>query len=385
MHRDSALVHLGRTSAAAVHAVNPPLVRASTVVFETLEEYRHSYQGRVFESSRYGRSGTVTTFELQEAMARLENAETCIATSSGLSAIAAVLGAHAGPGKHILVYNGVYGPTRVFCEQSLTALGTKISFFNDSAEVGQLIDDKTSLVFIEVPSSLTMQMLDITQVCAAARERGIPVACDSTWGSPMYFNAHALGIDISIHAATKFINGHSDVILGLVTGAYSTLDTTRKWCDRHGSHASPDACWLTLRGLRTLAVRMPRHQASAIEVAKWLSAHSKVKRVMFPVLASDPGHALWKRQFSGGAGPFTFELQPCNEAAFERFINALKLFGLGTSWGGYESLVMPAISHELRSIKTLPDEGRLVRLHIGLEHAPDLCADLAQAFDRMEG
>ncbi|YCH35877.1 PLP-dependent aspartate aminotransferase family protein [Pseudomonas sp. R4-84] len=272
-------------------------------MFETLEEYRHSYQGRVFESSRYGRSGTVTTFELQEAMARLENAETCIATSSGLSAIAAVLGAHAGPGKHILVYNGVYGPTRVFCEQSLTALGTKISFFNDSAEVGQLIDDNTSLVFIEVPSSLTMQMLDITQVCAAARERGIPVACDSTWGSPMYFNAHALGIDISIHAATKFINGHSDVILGLVTGAYSTLDTTRKWCDRHGSHASPDACWLTLRGLRTLAVRMPRHQASAIEVAKWLSAHSKVKRVMFPVLASDPGTPSGKDSFPVAPGP----------------------------------------------------------------------------------
>lgn len=383
MHRDSDLVHLGRTSAAAVHAVNPPLVRASTVVFETLEEYRQSYQGRVFESSRYGRSGTVTAFELQEAMARLENAETCIATSSGLSAITAVLGAHAGPGKHILVYNGVYGPTRAFCEQSLTALGTTISFFNDSAEVSQLINDDTSLVFVEVPSSLTMQMLDITQICAAAHERGIPVACDSTWGSPLYFNAHALGIDISIHAATKFINGHSDVILGLITGAYSALDTARTWCDRYGSHASPDACWLTLRGLRTLAVRMPRHQASAIEVAEWLCKHSKVKCVMFPVLASDPGHELWKRQFSGGAGPFTFELQPCNEAAFERFINALNLFGLGTSWGGYESLVMPAIPHELRTVKTLPDEGRLVRLHIGLEHAPDLCADLAHAFDQM--
>lgn len=383
MNRDTNLIHLGRTSGSLVNSVNPPLVRASTVLFKTLSDYKQSYLGRVFESPRYGRSGTPTTFELQEAMAQLEGAESCIATASGLSAIAAVLGAFAGPNKQILVYSRIYGPTRILCEKVLAETGTEITFFTDSSDVAALVTDRTSLIFTEIPASLTMHMLDIKEVCSVAHAHQIPVACDSTWGTPIYFNAHAHGIDISVHAATKFINGHSDVMLGLITGSYQQLEKVRAWCDRYGSHASPDSCWLALRGLRTLAVRMERHQANAIKVATWLSNHAKVKRVMFPVLASDPGHALWKKHFSGGAGPFTFEIESCKEAAFARFIEALQLFGLGTSWGGYESLVMPAIPYEFRAAKILPDEGRLIRLHIGLEFADDLCADLAQAFNKM--
>lgn len=382
MHIDTRLVHTGRATADQSHAVNPPLVRASTTLFPTLQEYKNSYHGRVFETLRYGRSGTTTTFELQTAMAQIAQSETCIATASGLSAAVAVLAAYAGPGKHILVSDGVYGPTRIFCEKELVALGTTITFFSATDDVEQLILPETSLVYIEVPSSLTMQMLDAVTICSAAHQRGIPVACDSTWGTPLYFDAHALGIDLSIHAATKYINGHSDVMLGLITGTHAHLDAVRIWCDRSGSHVSPDVCWLALRGLRTLAVRMPRHQENALAVAEWLCTHSRVKQVMFPVLPSDPGHALWKKQFSGGAGPFTFELQSCSEAEFEKFINALNLFGLGTSWGGFESLVMPVIPHYLRALKTQSDAGRLVRLHIGLENPDDLCADLAQALDR---
>ncbi len=383
MHPETSLIHLGRATAGAAHAVNPPLVRASTMVFDTLAAFKQSYAGVAFESPRYGRYGTATNVELQTAMARLAQTESCIATASGLSAIAAVLGAHAGPGQHLLIYEGVYGPARALCEKELAVLGTKISFFGDADDAARLIDGGASLVFVETPSSLTMQMPDVEAVCAAAHARGIPVACDSTWGTPLYFDAHALGIDISIHAATKFINGHSDLMLGLITGSYDALRAVRDWCERHGSHAAPDSCWLALRGLRTLALRMQRHQVSAIAVAEWLLRHERVKRVMFPVLPSDPGHMLWKKQFSGGAGPFTFELQACDEAAFERFIDGLMLFGLGTSWGGFESLVMPAIPHHLRTLPVLPDEGRLVRLHIGLEHADDLCADLGQAFARM--
>ena len=383
MHPDTALIHLGRVTATAAQAVNPPLVRASTMLFNTLAEFKQSYTGVAFESPRYGRFGTATNFELQEAMARIAQTESCIAMACGLSAIAAVLGAHAGPGRHILVYEGVYGPTRTLCEKELAARGTRIDFFSDAAEAARLTGADTSLVYVETPASLTMQMLDVVAVCAAAHARGIPVACDSTWGTPIFFDAHALGIDISIHAATKFINGHSDLMLGLVTGSYRRLDAVRSWCERHGAHAAPDTCWLALRGLRTLALRMQRHQASAIAVAQWLLKQERVRRVMFPVLPSDPGHTLWKKQFSGGAGPFTFELQSCDEAAFERFINGLRLFGLGTSWGGFESLVMPAIPHHQRALQVLPDEGRLVRLHIGLEHADDLCDDLAQAFALM--
>ena len=377
------LVHLGRESGIATKSVNPPIVRASTTVFQTLEEFKQSYKSVVFESPRYGRSGTSTNFELQAAMARVCNAETCIATPSGLSAIAAVLGAHARVGGQILVQDSAYGPTQTFCEKVLEPLQCRVDSFDSPESLKEKLTEHTALIFIEVPSSLTMRMIDIEAVVEIARQCRIPVACDSTWGTPIFFDAHALGIDISIHAATKYINGHSDLMLGLVTGSYDALQSTRSWCDRDGTHVPADSCWLALRGMRTLHLRMPRHHASAQAVAQWLLEQPQIKHVHFPALPSDPGHALWKRQFTGAPGPFTVELQSCSEAAFERFINSLELFGLGTSWGGFESLVMPAIPHHLRAKAVQPDEGRLVRFHIGLEAADDLCADLRRALSNI--
>ncbi|MES2937791.1 MAG: PLP-dependent aspartate aminotransferase family protein [Pseudomonadota bacterium] len=363
-----------------MQAVNPPLVRTSTVVFDTLENYKQAQRGTVFDGPRYGRSGTPTTFELQRAMAALCGAQACIATSCGLSAITAVLSAYAGPGRHLLLSAGVYGPARNFCEKELAATGTEVEFFPHDADVSAYLRDTTSLVWIEAPASLTMEMLDVRAICAAAHARGIPVGADSTWGTPLFFDAHGLGIDISVHAATKFINGHSDVMLGLITGARDALERVRAYCDRSGTHAAPDACWLALRGMRTLALRMRRHEASALAVARWLLQQAPVRRVLFPALESDPGHALWRAQFSGAAGPFTIELAPCSEEAFARFIDTLRLFSLGTSWGGFESLVMPAVPHHLRALGGPADAPRLVRLHIGLEDPGDLCQDLADAF-----
>jgi cysteine-S-conjugate beta-lyase len=379
MHTDTFLVHTGRVTARNAQAINPPLVRASTVVFETLADYKHAHHERVFDSPRYGRSGTPTTFELQRAMAAFAGAQTCIATASGLSAIAAVLSAHAGPGKHLLLSEGVYGPTRIFCEKALAASGTTVEFFPNGADVAPYLRPDTSLVFIETPASLTMEMLDVRAVCAAAHRRHIPVAADSTWGTPVFFDAHGLGIDISIHSATKYINGHSDLMLGLITGSFDSLASTRNHCDRSGVHAAPDVCWLALRGLRTLAVRLQRHQQTALAIALWLQLQPQVKRVLFPALPCDPGHALWREQFSGAPGPFTFELVPCSETSFAAFIDSLRLFSLGTSWGGFESLVLPAVPYHLRHLDVLPDQGRLVRLHLGLEDASDLRDDLAQA------
>lgn len=375
----TALAHLGRQSAATSNSVNPPLVRASTTVFPTLAEYKQSYKGVVFETPRYGRSGTSTNFELQSAMARLCNTETCIATPSGLSAIAAVIGAHARVGGQILVQEGVYAPTQALCEKVIEPLQCRADWFDGPEALQRKLTNDACLVFIEVPSSLTMRMLDVRQVCDIAAARKIPVACDATWGTPVFFDAHALGASFSIHAATKYINGHSDVMLGLTTGSYEALQPVRAWCDRNGTHVSADSCWLALRGLRTLGLRMRRHADSALEVAGWLERQPQIRRVLFPVLPSDPGHALWKKQFTGAPGPFTVELQSCNEAAFERFIDSLQLFGLGTSWGGYESLVMPAIPHHLRALPSQPDEGRLVRFHIGLEAPADLCKDIGAA------
>jgi cystathionine beta-lyase len=346
-----------------------------------LEEYRQSQTGLVFEAQRYGRFGTSTTFELQRAMAALEGAQSCIATASGLSAIVSVLATYGGPGRHILVSDGVYGPTRTFCERELKALGTQVEYFGHDADVGALIRPSTSLIFIETPSSITMEVLDVARICDAARARGVPVAADSTWGTPMFFKPHALGVNLSIHSATKYINGHSDVMLGLITGSYQDTEAVRSYCERSGSHAAADACWLALRGLRTLAVRLQRHQDSALVVAQWLAARAEVSRVMFPALPSDPGHALWRKQFSGAAGPFSFEFKSCSDAALHRFIDALRLFGLGVSWGGFESLALPVSAH--RSCALQPPAGPLVRLHIGLEDVDDLCADLAQAFEQL--
>lgn len=379
MHPETQLIHVGRNTASAIHAINPPLVRTSTTVFSTLDEYKQAQRGIVFDGPRYGRSGTATTFELQRAMAELSGTETAIATSSGLAAITAVLSAHAGPGHRILVSAGIYGPTRAFCEEELVRAGTVIEYFSSSAELSALLCDDTSIVFVETPASLTMEMFDLVAISSAAHARGVPVACDSTWGTPVFLDAHALGVDISIHAATKFINGHSDLLLGLITGTYDALGRVRAHCDRNGTHAAPDVCWLTLRGVRTLAVRMQRHQTSALTVARRLEAHPAVRRVLFPALEADPGHKLWKSQFSGAAGPFTIELPPCSEATFARFIDHFALFGLGTSWGGFESLVMPAVPHHLRAIDGASDAPRLVRLHIGLENAEDLIEDLDSA------
>ena len=225
----------------------------------------------------------------------------------------AVLGAHSGPNKHILVSKGVYGPAKAFCDKELTKSGTIISYFNSDDNIKEHIRSETSLIYIEVPASITMEMFDIKRICSEAHKHGIPVACDSTWGTPIFFKPHELGIDISIHAATKYINGHSDVMLGLITGSKEMLSSVRNWCDKYGSHASPDACWLALRGLRTLSVRMFQHQSSTLEVAKWLRDHVAIKKVIYPPLFTGRDYKLWKEQFSGCAGPFTIELIPCNE------------------------------------------------------------------------
>ena len=258
MKIETQLMQVGRNSGAQTNSVNPPLVRASTTLFSCLADFKKSYEGLVFESPRYGRSGTSTTFELQTAMAAIAHAQSCIATASGLGAVAAVLIAYAKPGKKILVQDAAHGPTRTLCDLGLPALGCTVEFFNSTKALSERISADTTLIFIEIPSSQTMHMLDVEEVARIAHQAGIPVACDSTWGTPLFFDAHALGIDISIHSATKYINGHSDVLLGLITGSYEALASTRVWCDRVGSHASPDSCWLALRGLRTLAVRMQR-------------------------------------------------------------------------------------------------------------------------------
>lgn len=379
---DTKLAHLGRDSAHEAQTVNPPIARASTILFDSVDEL-YGARGEVpYESNRYGIYGTNTQFELQSAMAELANTESCIATASGLSAIAATLSAHARPGSRMLIQGEVYEPTRAFAERELGARAD-VRFFESVEELETLATEDTSLIFIEVPTSGTIRLIDVARVAEIARRIGAPLACDSTWGTPRFFDAHALGVDISIHAGTKFIAGHSDVMLGLMTGSYKALELTRRWCVQHGSAAAPDVCWLGLRGLRTLSVRLTRHQASGLELASWLEGHPRVVRVLFPALPSDPDHELWKHQFSGAPGLFSFELEACDGDRYRAFMESLELFGLGWSWGGFTSMVAPAVPHARRGHRRQPDEGRLVRLHIGLEDPADLRADLEQALARL--
>jgi cystathionine beta-lyase len=379
---DTKLAHLGRDSAHHAQTVNPPVTRASTILFDSVDEL-YGARGEVpYETNRYGIYGTNTQFELQSAMAQLAGTESCIATASGLSAITATLSAHADPGARMLLQADVYEPTRAFAERELRP-HVEVDFFETVDELEALATEETSLILIEVPTSGTMRVIDVPRVAAIARRVGAPLACDSTWGTPRFFDAHALGVDISIHAGTKYIAGHSDVMLGLTTGTYEALRPTRRWCVRHGSAAAPDVCWLGLRGLRTLSVRLERHQASALEVATWLEGQPQVVRVLFPALPSDPDHALWRRQFSGAAGPFSIELEPCTPSSYHAFIESLELFGLGWSWGGFMSMVAPAVPYARRGLKDPPDEGRLVRLHVGLEDPHDLIGDLANALGEL--
>ncbi len=377
---DTKLAHLGRESAQGHRTVNPPVARASTILFDSLDQLREARGDVPFETPRYGIYGTSTQFELQTAMAELCNTESCIATASGLSAIAATLSAHARPGSRMLIQGDVYEPARVFAEQEL-ADRVDLRFFETIEELDALAADDTGLVFIEVPTSGTMRMIDVGRAARIAHRVGAPLACDSTWGTPRFFDAHALGIDISIHAGTKYIGGHSDVMLGLTTGTYDALAPTREWCVHFGSTAAPDVCWLGLRGLRTLSVRLDRHQSNALEVAGWLESRPEVVRVLYPALPSDPDHGLWRAQFSGAPGLFSIELRACDETAYARFIESLELFGLGASWGGFESLVLPAVPQARRGLHHQPDEGRLVRFHIGLEDPEDLIGDLASALE----
>jgi len=363
--------------------VNPPIARASTIVFPTLDDYKASYKPAAFEALRYGRTGTHTHFDLQDMMRTLEGAEACLLAPSGLSGIAAVFHAYAKSGAHMLVAEGVYGPTRELCETVLRPMDVQVEFFSAGIDISPLIRENTTLVFIETPASLTMEMLDTRAICAAAHRRNVAVAADNSWGTPLYFRALDLGIDISIHAATKYIIGHSDGMLGTVCGSRVALEPVRAWMARTGVCVNPDGVSLALRGLRTLSVRLERHQCNAMRVASWLTTHPSVVRVLYPALESDPGHALWRRDFSGACGLFSFELVPCTEERFAAFVDSLSLFGIGTSWGGFESLVMPAIPHRLRGLPRQPDEGRLVRLHIGLEDPEDLIDDLAQALGRI--
>ncbi|MGE5523127.1 MAG: cystathionine beta-lyase [Rhodospirillaceae bacterium] len=384
MKKDTLLVQLGRAPLKHYGMVNTPVFRTSTVIFPDLASYE-ARPANNYKIMRYGLYGTPTTFALEEAVARMEGGHEAVAVPSGLAAITAALCAFAKAGSHVLVADSVYAPTRIFCDRQLRKYGVDVEYYDPTigADILALLRDNTCAVFCEAPGSLTFEMQDIPAIAQAAHARGIPVLADTTWGTPYYFRSFEHGVDVSIHAATKYIAGHSDVMMGLIVTNEQYWLPVRRTVAEYGYSVSPDDCYLALRGFRTIGVRMARQMESALTVARWLQKRSEVLRVLYPALPEDPGHALWKRDFQGAASLFGIVLEPVSDDALARFVDGLQLFGIGSSWGGYESLVTVARIEGIRTATRWQPGGPTVRLHIGLEDPDDLIADLDQAFSRM--
>jgi len=383
VHDETLLASGGRDPESNFGIVNPPVYHASTVTRPTLAEYRNrDYTKDIV----YGRMGTPTQKALEEAVALVEGGDHAIAVSSGLASITIALSAFVQQGDHVLVTDSAYAPTRNFCNNVLAKYGVETTYYDPliGGGIADLIQDNTKVVFTEAPGSQTFEVQDIPAIAEAAHARGAVVINDNTWGTPLYFKSFARGIDVSVHAATKYIVGHSDAMLGVIVTTkahYKTiLDNFRFW----GQHAAPDDCYLGLRGLRTMGVRLKQHQENATTVANWLKSRPEVSRVLYPALPDDPGHELWKRDFEGACGLFGVVLKDhFEDEQLARMLDRLELFAMGASWGGYESLILPAAP--LRTATTWDAEGSLLRLHVGLEHPDDLIADLEAGFARLTG
>lgn len=385
MKDNTRLTHTGRDPAVQYGMVNPPVYHASTVLFPTLAELQAAV-AKPYDGVYYGRYGTPLHFRLEEALAGLEGAAGAVTTCSGLAAITVALMSVVETDCHLLVADNVYAPTRKLCDGLLAGLGVGTTYFDPLIDVdglAALVEERTCALFLEAPGSLTFEMPDVPALAAAAHQRGLTVLLDNTWATPLYFRALDHGVDISIQAATKYIVGHADAMLGAVAGNADHYPKLRRTAIQMGYCAGPDDVYLGLRGLRTLALRLERHAANAATLCAWLGERAQVVRMLYPPLADDPGHALWKRDFTGASGLFGVLLQPCSQAALAALVDGLRWFGMGFSWGGYESLILPVNLASARTATTWDAPGPLLRIHAGLEDADDLITDLEQGFARM--
>jgi len=384
MKKDTLLAHAGRNPAAFNGAVNPPVYHVSTVVFDTVDALR-STEKMPHGTMSYGRRGNPTTYALEEAVMALDGGDGCILTPSGLASITLALETFLGHGDHLLMTDNVYGPSRGVCEKLLKVNGVAVEYYDPKigAGIAELIRPETKVVFLESPGSQTFEVQDVPAICEVARARGVVSMIDNTWSGAYYMDAFALGCDVSIQAATKYIVGHADVMLGTISAKGEVYERLREAWKLHGMSVGADDCYLALRGLRTMGVRMPRHYETGLKIAAWLESHPLVERVLHPALPSFPGHELWKRDFTGACGLFGMILKPCSDTAVKAMLENMDLFSMGFSWGGYESLLIPANPKSIRTATSWDAAGPTLRLHAGLEDADDLIADLKAGFERL--
>jgi cysteine-S-conjugate beta-lyase len=369
----------GGRDAVAHGFVNPPVHHVSTVLYPTAEDFL-ARRARYL----YGRRGTPTSEALEKALRDLEGAD-CAGVAllpSGLAAISTALLSVLNAGDHLLVTDSAYEPTRKFCDGVLTRYGVTTTYYDPliGAGIAALIKPNTRAVFVEAPGSLTFEIQDVPAIAAAAHARGAVVLMDNTWASPLFFRAFDKGVDLSIQAATKYIGGHSDLMLGTVSANAGTWQRLNETVHLLGLCVGPDDIYLALRGLRTLGVRLAQHQAAGLKVAHWLEQRPEIARVLHPALASCPGHAIWQRDFSGASGLFSVVFKPAADTAVHAFLNKLRLFGIGASWGGFESLAIPFDCARIRTATRCMPTGPTVRFYVGLEDVDDLIGDLERGF-----
>jgi len=376
---DTILTHSGRKPEENWGIVNPPVYHASTILFPNTKELIEPTQ-----KYRYGRRGTPTVDAMLAVLDDMEGAHQSFVAASGLAAIALAYMSCVKAGDHVLVADNVYFPNRNFCNTFLTRMGVTTTYFDplDLEALAGLFKDNTRVVFLESPGSLTFEMTDIPAIAALAHERGAAVLMDNTWATPLFFKPLDHGVDISVMAGTKYLVGHSDAMFGTVSANERTAAQIHEVNGVLGNSVGPDDIYLALRGARTLGVRLRQHMRSGLEIARWLESRQEVARVYHPGLESHAGHGLWKRDFTGASGLFSFEMATEREDAVHAFLDSLKLFGLGYSWGGFESLAIWARWQASRTASRPDIKGPLIRLHVGLEDIDDLKADLEQALDR---
>jgi cystathionine beta-lyase len=375
----TALVTSGRDTVAQKGFVNPPVVHGSTVLYPTAADL-HAHRGEF----QYGRHGTPTTRALQDALMALEgpNCAGVGLAPSGLAAISTTLLAVLKAGDHLLVCDNSYRPTRNFCNGVLARYSVETTYYDPliGAGIAGLFKPNTKAVVVEAPGSQSFEMPDIPAIAAVAHDKGALVIDDNTWATPLFHRSLDQGVDISMQAATKYIGGHSDIMFGTISANARAWPLIAETIKLLGVCAGPDDVFLALRGLRTLSVRLEQHRRSALEMARWLATRPEVLRVLHPGLESDPGHAIWKRDFTGASGLFSIVLKPAPQQAVDALLDTVKLFGMGYSWGGFESLIISFDCSDYRTATKWAPGGPTLRLHIGLEHVDDLKADLERGF-----
>jgi cystathionine beta-lyase len=385
LRTDTIITHAGRHPRDNHGVVNPPVYHASTITFATVAEWA-ARDTAEYDGPKYGRSGTPTQFAFEEAVTALHDGYKTMAMPSGLAAIACAVMSFLQNGDHMLVVDTVYGPTRARVSGNLLKrAGIEVDFYDPAIGAGikDLVKPNTKVVYMESPGSLTFEMQDVPAITGALKGTGIVTIIDNTWSSGYFCKPLALGADIIVEAATKYTVGHSDAMLGTITvGTDAHYQAIKLMSSSLGYHAAPDDCYLGQRGLRTIGVRMDRHFVNGVKVATWLQSRPEVKRVMYPALPDDPGHEIWKRDHTGASGLFGVELVDAPAEAVTAMLDGYKLFGLGASWGGYESLSLPNHPAKIRTAVPWTGTGPTVRYHIGLEDPDDLIDELAAGLER---